>query len=44
VYQRHADEVFLGMKQIKLVKPRPTPKRDVCLDTRTPSGRRKLPY
>jgi hypothetical protein len=32
------------MKQIKVVKPRPAPKRDLSVDTRTPSGRRTLPY
>jgi hypothetical protein len=34
----------MGMKQTKLVKPKPVSKREVSVDTRTPSGRRTLPY
>jgi hypothetical protein len=32
------------MKQIRLVKPKPAPRRGLSVDTRTPSGKRKLPY
>jgi hypothetical protein len=43
-YQRRTGGLSCGMKQIKVVKPKPSPRRDVEVDTRTPSGRRRLPY
>ncbi len=43
-YHRDAIPFLMGMKQTKLVKPKPVSKREVSVDTRTPSGRRTLPY
>jgi len=44
MYHRYAIQVLFSMKQTKLVKPKPVSKREVSVDTRTPSGRRTLPY
>lgn len=44
MYHRYSMQLLFSMKQTKLVKPKPVSKRDVSVDTRTPSGRRTLPY
>ena len=44
VYHRYAMQFLFSMKQTKLVKPKPVSKREVYVDTRTPSGRRTLLY
>lgn len=44
MYHRDAMQFLFSMKQTKLVKPKPVLKREVSVDTRTPSGRRTLPY
>lgn len=44
MYHRCAMQFLFCMKQTKLVKPKPVSKREVPVDTRTPSGRRTLPY